>query len=122
MFLLTTGAIGGEIKTIQGYVDGQQTSIEVVNAVGDLNRLKNEIAKARLDEDITKLQGQAAALTSAINSYDVRIAEITSKRTAEQAKPDKNQELIDLYTSQIAEQTLQKLQMRNRHCIKLHKR
>ena len=96
-------AIGGEIKTIQGYVDGQQTSIEVVNAVGDLNKLKNEIAKARLDEDITKLQGQAAALTSAVNSYDARIAEITSKRTAEQAKADKNQELIDLYTSQIAE-------------------
>ncbi|ENU98468.1 TipJ family phage tail tip protein [Acinetobacter variabilis] len=96
-------AIGGEIKTIQGYVDGQQTSIEVVSAVGDLNKLKNEIAKARLDEDITKLQGQAAALTSAVNSYDARIAEITSKRTAEQAKADKNQELIDLYTSQIAE-------------------
>jgi hypothetical protein len=96
-------AIGGEIKTIQGYVDGQQTSIEVVNAVGNLNKLKNEIAKARLDEDITKLQGQAAALTSAVNSYDARIAEITSKRTAEQAKADKNQELIDLYTSQIAE-------------------
>lgn len=96
-------AIGGEIKTIQGYVDGQQTGIEVVSAVGDLNKLKNEIAKARLDEDIAKLQGQAAALTSAVNSYDARIAEITSKRTAEQAKVDKNQELIDLYTSQIAE-------------------
>ena len=96
-------AIGGEIKTIQGYVDGQQTSIEVVSAVGDLNKLKNEIAKARLDEDTTKLQGQAAALTSAVNSYDARIAEITTKRTAEQAKADKNQELIDLYTSQIAE-------------------
>lgn len=96
-------AIGGEIKTIQGYVGGQQTSIEVVSAVGDLNKLKNEIAKARLDEDITKLQGQAAALTSAVNSYDARIAEITSKRTQEAAKPDKNQELIDLYTSQIAE-------------------
>lgn len=96
-------AIGGEIKTIQGYVDGQQTGIEVVSAVGDLNKLKNEIAKARLDEDITKLQGQAAALTSAVNSYDARIAEITSKRTKEQAKEDKNQELIDLYTSQIAE-------------------
>lgn len=96
-------AIGGEIKTIQGYVDGQQTGIEVVSAVGDLNKLKNEIAKARLDEDITKLQGQAAALTSAVNGYDARIAEITSKRTAEQAKADKNQELIDLYTSQIAE-------------------
>ena len=96
-------AIGGEIKTIQGYVDGQQTSIEVVSAVGDLNKLKNEIAKARLDEDITKLQAQSAVLTSAVNSYDARIAEITSKRTAEQAKADKNQELIDLYTSQIAE-------------------
>ena len=96
-------AIGGEIKTIQGYVDGQQTSIEVVSAVGDLNKLKNEIAKARLDEDTTKLQGQAAALTSAVNSYDARILEITTKRTKEAAKPDKNQELIDLYTRQIAE-------------------
>lgn len=96
-------AIGGEIKTIQGYVDGQQTGIEVVSAVGDLNKLKNEIAKARLDEDIVKLQAQTAVLTSAVNSYDARIAEITSKRTQEQAKEDKNQELIDLYTSQIAE-------------------
>ena len=103
VFTDTLDAIGGEIKTIQGYVDGQQTGIEVVSAVGDLNKLKNEIAKARLDEDITKLQGQSAALTSAVNSYDARIAEITSKRTAEQAKADKNQELIDLYTSQIAE-------------------
>ena len=84
-------------------MDGQQTSIEVVSAVGDLNKLKNEIAKARLDEDTTKLQAQTAALTSAVNSYDARIAEITSKRTQEAAKPDKNQELIDLYTSQIAE-------------------
>lgn len=97
------GAIGGEIKTIQGYVDGQQTSIEAVSAVGDLNKLKNEIAKARLDGDVVKLQAQDAALTSAVNSYDARIAEITSKRTQEAAKPDKNQELIDLYTSQIAE-------------------
>lgn len=96
-------AIGGEIKTIQGYVDGQQTSIEVVSAVGDLNKLKNEIAKARLDEDIEALQAQSAVLTSAVNGYDARIAEITSKRTQEQAKADKNQELIDLYTSQIAE-------------------
>lgn len=103
VFADNLNAIGGEIKTIQGYVDGQQTSIEVVSAVGDLNKLKNEIAKARLDEDTTKLQGQAAALTSAVNSYDARIAEITSKRTKEQAKADKNQELIDLYTSQIAE-------------------
>ncbi|WP_104500766.1 TipJ family phage tail tip protein [Acinetobacter indicus] len=96
-------AISGEIKTIQGYVDGQQTGIEVVSAVGDLNKLKNEIAKARLDEDIVKLQAQTAALTSAVNSYDARILEITTKRTAEQEKEDKNQELIDLYTSQIAE-------------------
>lgn len=96
-------AIGGEIKTIQGYVDGQQTSIEVVSAVGDLNKLKNEIAKARLDEDIEALQAQSAVLTSAVNGYDARILEITTKRTQEQAKADKNQELIDLYTSQIAE-------------------
>lgn len=103
VFADNLNAIGGEIKTIQGYVDGQQTSIEVVNAVGDLNKLKNEIAKARLDEDTVKLQAQTAVLTSAVNGYDARIAEITSKRTAEQAKADKNQELIDLYTSQIAE-------------------
>lgn len=96
-------AIGGEIKTIQGYVDGQQTSIEVVNAVGNLNKLKNELAKARLDEDIEALQAQSAVLTSAVNSYNAGIAEITTKRTKEQAKEDKNQELIDLYTSQIAE-------------------
>ncbi|ENX29111.1 MULTISPECIES: TipJ family phage tail tip protein [Acinetobacter] len=96
-------AIGGEIKTIQGYVDGQQTSIEVVNAVGNLNKLKNEIAKARLDEDIEALQAQTAVLTSAVNSHNARILELTTKRTKEQAKEDKNQELIDLYTSQIAE-------------------
>jgi len=96
-------AIGGEIKTIQGYVDGQQTSIEVVSAVGDLNKLKNEIAKARLDEDTVKLQAQTAVLTSAVNSYDAKILELTNKRTKEAAKPDKNQELIDLYTTQIAE-------------------
>jgi hypothetical protein len=96
-------AIGGEIKTIQGYVDGQQTSIEVVNAVGNLNKLRNELAKARLDEDIEALQAQSAVLTSAVNSYNESIAEITTKRTKEAAKPDKNQELIDLYTSQIAE-------------------
>ena len=96
-------AIAGDIKTIQGYVGGQQTSIEVVSAVGDLNKLKNEIAKARLDEDTVKLQGQTAVLTSAVNGYDAKILEITNKRTQEAAKPDKNQELIDLYTSQIAE-------------------
>lgn len=96
-------AIAGDIKTIQGYVDGQQTSIEVVSVAGDLNKLKNEIAKARLDEDTVKLQAQTAVLTSAVNSYDAKILEITNKRTKEAAKPDKNQELIDLYTSQIAE-------------------
>lgn len=103
VFTDNLNAIGGEIKTIQGYVGGQQTSIEVVSAVGDLNKLKNEIAKARLDEDTVKLQAQTAVLTSAVSSYDARILEIATKRTAEQAKADKNQELIDLYTSQIAE-------------------
>lgn len=76
------GSISGQFATMQGVVDGQQTAIETVSAVGNVDKLKNEIAKARLDKDAIKLQAQSDSLTSAIADYDTKIAEITAKRNA----------------------------------------
>lgn len=76
------GSISGKFATMQGVVDGQQTAIETVSAVGNVDKLKNEIAKARLDKDAIKLQAQSDSLASAIADYDTKIAEITAKRNA----------------------------------------
>lgn len=76
------GAIAGNITNIQGVVDGQQTAIETISAVGNAEKLKNEIAKARLDKNVTNLNAQSTALTTQINDYTSKVADLTAKRNA----------------------------------------
>lgn len=61
--------IAGEITTIQSTVQGVTDSIEVVAAIGDAERLKYEISKARLNKDKAALQGKVADLDSLIAKY-----------------------------------------------------
>lgn len=96
------GSISGKFTTMQGVVDGQKTAIETVSAVGNVEKLKNEIAKARLDKDITKLNAQTTALTNAVTSYDSKIAEITALRNATSdtaLKAEYNKQITDLNTA-----------------------
>lgn len=100
------GAISGKFATMQGVVDGQKTAIETVSAVGNVEKLKNEVAKARLDKDLTHLNAQVTALDNAIIAYDKRVVELTAKRDAPKP-PDMTQEaytaLRASYQSQIEE-------------------
>ena len=108
------GAISGNIKNIEGVVDGQKSAIEVVSAVGNAEKLKNEIAKARLDKDVTNLNAQSTALTNSINSYTTQITELNAKRNAPK-DPDiteaEYQALRAEYARQITEVTAAKSDM-----------
>lgn len=92
-------AASGEIKTIQTRLSGQTDSIEVVNAVGNLEALKISLAKDRLDKDVTKLQGKTTALNALIASIDEKISGLNVKKQ----KPDITPEETSLLNSQISE-------------------
>ncbi|WP_201555771.1 phage tail protein [Psychrobacter sp. 72-O-c] len=76
------GSIAGSFSSMQGVIDGQQTAIETISAVGNAEKLKNEIAKARLDKDVTNLNAQSTALTTQINDYTSKVADLTAKRNS----------------------------------------
>ena len=76
------GAIAGEFTNIQGVVDGQKAAIETVSAVGNAEKLKNEIAKARLDKDVTELNAKSAAITTQVDGYTAKADELAAKRDA----------------------------------------
>lgn len=92
-------AASGEIKTIQTRLSGQTDSIEVVNAVGNLEALKISLAKDRLDKDVTKLQAKTTALNALIASIDEKISGLNAKKQ----KPDITPEETALLNSQISE-------------------
>ena len=105
------GAISGKFATMQGVVDGQKTAIETVSAVGNVEKLKNEVAKARLDKDLTNLNAQVTALDNAIVAYDKRVVELTAKRNAPKPTDMTQEAYIALrasYQSQIEEVALAK--------------
>tara|TARA_R110001606_G_scaffold364986_1_gene519716 strand:+ start:37195 stop:43647 length:6453 start_codon:yes stop_codon:yes gene_type:complete len=76
------GGISGQFANFQGVVDGQKSAIETVTAVGNVEKLKNEIAKARLDKSVTSLNAQTTALQTAIDNYTTKIAELVVLRDA----------------------------------------
>ena len=92
-------AASGEIKTIQTRLSGQTDSIEVVNAVGNLEALKISLAKDRLDKDVTKLQAKTTTLNALIASIDEKISGLNAKKQ----KPDITPEETSLLNSQISE-------------------
>ena len=76
------GSISGQFSNFEAVVDGQKTAMEVLSGVGNAEKLKNEIAKARLDKNVTNLNAQSVALTTQINGYTTKIADVTAKRDA----------------------------------------
>lgn len=76
------GSISGQFANFEAVVDGQKTAMEVISGIGNAEKLKNEIAKARLDKNVTNLNAQSTALTNQINSYTTKIADVTAKRNA----------------------------------------
>ncbi|MDP4545891.1 phage tail protein [Psychrobacter faecalis] len=85
------GSISGQFANFEAVVEGQKTAMEVISGIGNAEKLKNEIAKARLDKNVTNLNAQSTALTNQINSYTAKIAELTTKRNAPKP-PDMTQE------------------------------
>lgn len=72
--------ISGQITTIQNTVNGQKNAIEVVASLGDADKLKYEIAKARLDKDKPILQGKIADLDSLIAKYKAQRTDALAKK------------------------------------------
>ena len=93
------GSISGQFANFQAVVDGQKTAIETISAVGNAEKLKNEIAKARLDKNVTNLNAQSTALTNQINGYTAKIADLTAKRNATTdtaLKAEYNKQIIEI--------------------------
>ncbi|MGE6329694.1 TipJ family phage tail tip protein [Psychrobacter pacificensis] len=76
------GSISGKFSNFEAVVDGQKTAMEVISGIGNAEKLKNEIAKARLDKNVTNLNAQSVALTTQIDGYTTKIADVTAKRDA----------------------------------------
>ena len=81
-FTTEFGAISGQFANFETLVDGQKTAIETISAVGNAEKLKNEIAKARLDKNVTNLNAQSVALAAQINSYADKVTALIAKRDA----------------------------------------
>lgn len=79
------GTASGKITSLEKVVDGQKTSLEIVNAVGDVNLVKHEIAKSRLDKNIADLQLKKASTNSLIAELNKQIAALNLKKTEEGA-------------------------------------
>lgn len=75
-------AAAGRITTIQRTLDGVTDSVEVVSAVGDLDSLKGDISKVRLDADAAKLRAQEGNLVNLIARYDTLILQMEQARDA----------------------------------------
>ena len=96
------GTISGQFANFQAVVDGQKTAIETISAVGNAEKLKNEIAKARLDKNVTNLNAQSTALTTQINAYTSKVADLTVKRNATAdviLKAEYNRQIAELNTA-----------------------
>lgn len=76
------GSISGKFANFEAVVEGQKTAMEVISGIGNAEKLKNEIAKARLDKNVTNLNAQSTALTTQINGYTTKITDVTAKRNA----------------------------------------
>src|SRR5690606_12800808 len=104
------GSISGQFANFEAVIDGQKTAMEVLSGVGNAEKLKNEIAKARLDKNVTNLNAQSVALTTQINGYTTKIADVTAKRNATTdtaLKAEYNKFITDL-TAAKADLTAQK--------------
>ena len=75
-------AAAGRIATIQRTLNGVTDSVEVVSAVGDLDSLKGDISKVRLDADAAKLRAQEGNLVNLIARYDALILQMQQARDA----------------------------------------
>ena len=104
------GSISGQFANFEAVVEGQKTAMEVISGIGNAEKLKNEIAKARLDKNVTNLNAQSEALTTQINGYTTKIADVTAKRNATTdtaLKAEYNKLITDL-TAAKADLTAQK--------------
>ena len=104
------GSISGQFANFEAVIEGQKTAMEVISGIGNAEKLKNEIAKARLDKNVTNLNAQSVALTTQINGYTTKIAGVTAKRNATTdtaIKAEYNKLITDL-TAAKADLTAQK--------------
>ena len=74
------GTASGKITALEKVVDGQKTSLEIVNAVGDVNLVKHEIAKSRLDKNTADLLLKKASTNTIIGDINKQIAALTLQK------------------------------------------
>lgn len=74
------GTASGKITALEKVVDGQKTSLEIVNAVGDVNLVKHEIAKSRLDKNTADLLLKKASTNTIIGDINRQIAALTLQK------------------------------------------
>lgn len=78
-FATKFGAIAGQYSKMEGVIEGQRASIETYTNIGNLEALKNEIAKERLNKNIEGLDAQKAKLTTAIADFNAQITLLNTK-------------------------------------------
>ena len=73
------GAIAGQYSKMEGVIEGQKAAIETYSSVGNLEALKIEISKERLNKSIEGLDAQKAKLTTAIADFNSQITLLNTK-------------------------------------------
>lgn len=89
------GAASGQITNLEKVVDGQKTSLEIVSAVGDVELIKHQIAKSRLDKNIADLQLQKVSINAKIADINLQIAILEAKKNEKDANLEEIQAQID---------------------------
>ncbi len=90
-------AAAAQISTVQRTVNGTTSSVQVVQAVGDVEKLKLNVEKARNDNSIDNLENQRDQFNASISKINTQIAVLT----ASLSDPDSDKDLINLQINQL---------------------
>lgn len=109
-FVTEFNGISGEIATNQAVINGVRQSIEVVNSIGDADKLKTEITKAEIAKNVAGVEAQRDKLNVLIADYTKKRTEATSSRNAATDASVKAvyQTQIDVLTKSITETTAER--------------
>lgn len=109
-FVTEFNGISGEIATNQAVINGVRQSIEVVNSIGDADKLKTEITKAEIAKNVAGVEAQRDKLNVLIADYTKKRTEATSSRdkATDASVKAVYQTQIDVLTKSITETTAER--------------
>lgn len=90
-------AAAAQISTVQRTVNGTTSSVQVVQAVGDVEKLKLNVEKARNDNSIDNLENQRDQFNASISKINTQIAVLTASLN----DPNADKDLINLQITQL---------------------